>query len=329
MDIYNVRRPTIKDKSVTKYIMGNKHSSSHEVVAAEVGSTSSSSIPPRKLLHGCSTLEEHNEVIRHVISSSSSSSMGGEEQLKTLGFEYRFVPCCSVHASSHDNMNDNCCHQCATRLFYVGRLGQGKRKEEEQEQRENKHVDAQDENQSNADKVCNKQTYDSSVQQHKQEEEAIMITPTNRQQFIADGAMYDAIATCSQQVVHDKMCKAFDLQWVTVCDEHQQHIRALVDKDHTMLLEEDENRWVVQELLNDNEEKKGDDDEEEENSSAMLKSTSKIKPPTSTNRTKTTLLIATGRGKVRAGIFSRHHRKLLTGTAIILSLLFLCCSQHF
>ena len=118
------------------------------------------------------------------------------------------------------------------------------------------------------------------------------------------------------------MCTAFDLQWVTVCDEQQQHIRALVDKDHTMLLEEDENRWVVQELLmnNDNEEKKDDDDDDDdddEDSSAMIKSTSKIKPPTSTNRTKATLLIATGRGKVRAGIFSRHHRKLVGNTGIL------------
>ena len=302
--------------------MGNKHSSSPEVTAAV---SSSSSIPPANLLHGCSTLEEHNEIIRHVISSSLSSaqsSIGGEEQLKTLGFEYRFVPCCSAHAS-HDIMNENNCHQCATRLFYVGRQGQRKRREE---QRENKHVDAQDDEQSNADKVCNKKQKDENSEQQKQrhqEEDAIMITPTNRQQFIANGAMYDAIATCSQQVVHDKMCTAFDLQWVTVCDEQQQHIRALVDKDHTMLLEEDENRWVVQELLmnNDNEEKKDDDDDddddEDEDSSAMIKSTSKIKPPTSTNRTKATLLIATGRGKVRAGIFSRHHRKLVGNTGIL------------
>ena len=73
--------------------MGNKHPSSPEVAAAVA---SSSSIPPTNtnLLHGCSTLEEHNEIIRHVISSSLSSaqsSIGGEEQLKTLGFEYRFV----------------------------------------------------------------------------------------------------------------------------------------------------------------------------------------------------------------------------------------------
>ena len=215
-------------------------------------------------------------------------------------------------------MNENNCHQCATRLFCVGRQGQRKRREE---QRENKHVDAQDDEQSNADKVCYKQKDENSEQQKQrhQEEDAIMITPTNRQQFIANGAMYDAIATCSQQVVHDKMCTAFDLQWVTVCDE-QQHIKALVDKDHTMLLEEDENRWVVQELLmnNENEEKKDNDDEDEdEDSSAMLKSTSKIKPPTSTNRTKATLLIATGRGKVRAGIFSRHHRKLVGNTGIL------------
>ena len=300
-------------------MMGNNHPSSPEVTAAV---SSSSSIPPANLLHGGSTLEEHNEIIRHVISSSLSSaqsSIGGEEQLKTLGFEYRFVPCCSAHAS-HDIMNENNCHQCATRLFYVGRQGQRKRREE---QRENKHVDAQDDEQSNADKVCNKQKDENSEQQKQrhQEEDAIMITPTNRQQFIANGAMYDAIATCSQQVVHDKMCTAFDLQWVTVCDEQQQHIRALVDKDHTMLLEEDENRWVVQELLmnNDNEEKKDDDDDEDEDedSSAMIKSTSKIKPPTSTNRTKATLLIATGRGKVRAGIFSRHHRKLVGNTGIL------------
>jgi len=78
-------------------------------------------------------------------------------------------------------------------------------------------------------------------------------------------------------------------------------VRALGDKDHRLLLQEGENQMALQELLvNDTaltEEKK------EDNDYAMQ--------PTTTspmgNGTRSTLLIATGRGKVRAGIFSRHH----------------------
>ena len=163
-------------------------------------------------------------------------------------------------------------------------------------------------------------------------EPAVMITTTNRQEYIADGSMYELLANLAQEMAQSKMCAAFDLEWITVCDEIHlgEHVRALVDKDHRRLLEEGENKVVLQELLlsspssvkvveEEKEEKKDEDHNHDNSESHQTSATSTVphqyhsqndkKKPhqTSLNKTKSTLLIATGRGKVRAGIFSRHH----------------------
>lgn len=152
-----------------------------------------------------------------------------------------------------------------------------------------------------------------------------MITTSNRKQFVADGAMYELVANLAQEAAQERMRRSFDLEWVTVCDEHHlgERVRAMVDRDHGRLLEEGENKWVLQEILDavhdddgvgGKEEKKeeGDVDDganrpEPQQQRRQQGRQHAIDPPRSANRTRSTLLVATGRGKVRAGIFSRHH----------------------
>jgi hypothetical protein len=286
------------------------------------------------LLHGCNSLDEHDEVIRQAVSAAARRALDGHERLGVLGFEFRFVPCCSDHSSvagckrsgidtdicehqqfsylpriakceeasniifqqsnsrippiGRTNMNekDRCstfhCNQCATRLFYVGRESKT--------------------NASNGyelDSCQSPTTLPENEHHHKQQQEqqpvsstndtainhdsvAIMITPDNRQQFIADGAMYESIATLAQRAAQEWMLQNFNLDWITVCNESHsgERVCALVDRDHPLLLDNYSN----------------------ERTSSQIAS-----PKSMRTITKPILLVLTGRGKVRAGIFSRHH----------------------
>ncbi|KAL7491344.1 hypothetical protein ACHAWT_000719 [Skeletonema menzelii] len=269
--------------------------------------------PPRPipknftLLHGCSTMEEHEHKIAAEV--AAVKGLHGKEALSALGFEFRFVPC-KLHVQDETTGNNiapreeeddssvkkqsspirstpsvsslsnesyesgqaryQSCHDCARRLFYIG-------------------------NPSNEET-----TEESPSKNNNAAATAITITLSNRKQFIADGPHYDLIANIAQEVAQSIMCSEFNLEWVTVCKDRTlgPNVRAMVDADHPLLLEEGENQVALQELLLDNvtgagatrEEKKQEDDD-----------------VVSTNTTKATLLIATGRGKVRAGIFSRQH----------------------
>lgn len=82
-----------------------------------------------------------------------------------------------------------------------------------------------------------------------------LVTPSNHQDFIAHGKMYDEIARLCMEVAQEEMMRQGDLHWVSVCDARG--IQALVSKS-----------------------------------------------PTRSNKV---LLIVTGKGQVRAGIFSRRH----------------------
>lgn len=125
----------------------------------------------------------------------------------------------------------------------------------------------------------------------------ILITPLNRHQYIADGSHYELLSTLAQEAAHEIMRRIFTLEWVTVCsdEQHNEHVRALVDADHPLALEEKE---VVEELLGFHV-NNGQEDEKKELEESHSEQ--------STQHQKSTLLIATGRGKVRAGIFSRFH----------------------
>jgi len=233
-----------------------------------------------------------------------------------------------------DDVLTGCHHQCATRLFYVGGGMQSLNNFTENESGQSeclKNQEASSESTLNIEQNSTISELGQSEHSEKQEaspestlirkqpisssstEEEVktnlhhpvkrtMITPSNRKQFIADGAMYELVANLAQQAAHSRMCTTFDLEWVTICDESKlgTPVRALVDRDHPLLLQEGGNRMVLRELLgsNDDDEKK----EEYHDDDHQLSAT-----PSPENETKSTLLLATGRGKVRAGIFSRHH----------------------
>ena len=78
--------------------MGNKPSSPSASTASASGGSARPSSPrpiPKNftLLQGCTTLEEHEETVRRVVTAAANNKLSGEEGLKELGFEFRFVPC--------------------------------------------------------------------------------------------------------------------------------------------------------------------------------------------------------------------------------------------
>lgn len=125
----------------------------------------------------------------------------------------------------------------------------------------------------------------------------IPITLENRQKFIADGDMYEAIADLCQDYAHEVMCKETDMEWVPVekvdsqdehrgetgkCRDHRYHHRyypgaicALVNSKHPRI------------------------NTKHGSSTRAAKQERMVGRPT--------VLVGTGGGKVRAGIFSRQH----------------------
>jgi hypothetical protein len=122
------------------------------------------------------------------------------------------------------------------------------------------------------------------------------IDATNRKQFIADGDMYDAVAKLCQEYAQEVMIQQYGLVWVTVSEGlkshdvgtgrcflqqgHHEPIRALVNAEHPLVQNLDTN-------------------------STTAKASSAVQREYYSHRP--TLLIVTGKGKVRAGIFSRQH----------------------
>jgi hypothetical protein len=100
-----------------------------------------------------------------------------------------------------------------------------------------------------------------------------LIDDGNRQLFIADGDMYEEVARLCQEYAHYVMCREGNMAWVTIepqreaAKQARPPIEAMVNKDHPIVAGSQSN-------------------------------------PMSS---RPSLLIATGRGKVRAGIFSRQH----------------------
>ena len=290
------------------------------------------------LLNGCTTIEQHNErVLADLYSAgiqheaATNINLGkrlrGKEGLRAVGFEFRFVPCKACSSSkAQDETNPlpddragwHSCKDCATRLCYVGK----------EVANSTDHIDC---NNSNKGPYCGqegddgqrnetviycenepskKQMNGGEIQLHDNNcdnclapsdtsAEPVLITSQNRKLYIADGSHYELLCTLSQEAAHDAMCQTFNLHWVTVCDDEQyhEHVRALVDEDHPLAIEEKD---VLEQLLGVHHvdipeaEKEGNKGFKFEQSSSQCNQ-------------KSVLLIATGRGKVRAGVFSRLH----------------------
>ena len=112
------------------------------------------------------------------------------------------------------------------------------------------------------------------------------IMKENRQMFIADGKMYDAVADLCQAVAQEIMAETCDLVWVTICDGRGGGLHAQHQKRHAQVTTRSNAIGTVQDPIR-----------------ALVG-----RNPTDLDTSpRDTFLIATGKGKVRAGIFSRHH----------------------
>ena len=120
-----------------------------------------------------------------------------------------------------------------------------------------------------------------------------LITKVNRIRYIADGDMYEVVVRLCQEYAQDLMMSEASLHWVSVCEDKEEGnpIRILVDHDFPIYGDVCQdaahgsmhNNIGVQRIL--------EDDYENSREKSAIE----------------TLLITTGKGKVRAGIFSRQH----------------------
>ena len=185
----------------------------------------------RVLLRGCLDYDEHRQRVRELI--ELLRPLRGEKGLRALGFEYKLVPV--------DYKNS-----------------------EEDENTEEIPVLAED-NLESCEQVAEDIDPDTMMNRLFHSNTNVMITQENRNEYIADGDMYDAVARICQEYAQEVMIREGDLEWAIVDEagNNPEPIRALVSKS----MSEDDS------ILD----------------------------------RKPTLLIVTGKGKVRAGIFSRQH----------------------
>lgn len=253
------------------------------------------------LLDGCQTPDEHYAKISHFM--HLVKNLHAEEGLRTVGFEYRFVPC-----SSHDKVNDHDSENHEGELVEEDEIhlwggvldlnGATPRDLEAQGRRMSPVSSRPDlvatevsTGDSAAPGECGNgisNSFHGKLESSTAEDNHVvceecstklfhigsntMLHRKNRKKFIADGEMYDEVARLCQEYAISVMQREGDLVWITVCDDQRKGatIRALVSKEHTLAYHD----------------------------------TFDGAPR------RPTLLVATGSGKVRAGVFSREHLML-------------------
>ncbi|KAL7549013.1 hypothetical protein ACHAWF_012276 [Thalassiosira exigua] len=122
------------------------------------------------------------------------------------------------------------------------------------------------------------------------------VTKDNRKKYIADGQMYDAVANLCQSAAQEIMAESCELVWVTVCDGRGGGLLGQCQGQHQLpkprsnSVEEwprdEDGKIIIQEPIR-----------------ALVSGSYKV----DYDKPRDTFLVATGKGKVRAGVFSRHH----------------------
>lgn len=120
-----------------------------------------------------------------------------------------------------------------------------------------------------------------------------LITKLNRERYIADGDMYEVVVRLCQEYAQDLMRSEASLHWVSVCEDKQEGTPIRILVDHDFPIYGDECQGAAHGSIHNNIGAQRILEHDEDN----LREKSAIE----------TLLITTGKGKVRAGIFSRQH----------------------
>jgi hypothetical protein len=259
------------------------------------------------MLEGCETAEEHYALMEEIM--RKVKYLHGDEGLEAAGFEYRFVPC-DEHTPVDESLlaevdeNDGIDSDGDIALS-LEELGSGAVSPV------SSTPDMMATTVSNSVRSTDT-LYDFSVHTPSpitcsdspfchvcmrrlfHESSNTMINESNRKKFIADGNFYEEIARLCQEKAHELMCEEGNLEWVTISEDEtgqgKEPIRALVNCNHPL----------IRNKHSDSQQEGSVSDGEDSDSGC-----SEYRGPPLIGRP--TLLIATGKGKVRAGIFSRQH----------------------
>ena len=252
------------------------------------------------LLRDCQTAEEHHLKVQEFL--KSIRHLHGQEGLRAVGLEYRVLPCDAhspvlAESSSCGESGDSVsCEDAPGEVYYLPtfptsvpkRIVSGQSRDVSDSMRSDISVQSvvdvavslpSPDDINEADFATASEAEFASglarrchlcMRRLYDVDSDTLVTEAIRKRFIADGDMYEEVARLCQEYAHDIMCQEGNMEWVTIepqGDQVKGPIRAIINKDHPL---------IVGNLSNE-----------------------------MTNRP--SLLIATGRGKVRAGIFSRQH----------------------
>jgi hypothetical protein len=287
------------------------------------------------LLYGCKSLEEQYQRIQELI--QLCQQLHGEEGLRALGFEYRMIPCDEHKCFAVESVDDDEDHGGVLNIESTVPLNYNDDDENDEvcsnyggsDEGMERKVVIEEPSESKVQSFASRQFSDSVLSNHgsctshshmlASQNADIWTTPSltatsavldleeptalgsapvscnagpptnrfchlcfrrlyhvasdtpivveNRKEFIADGDMYELTCRFIQEYAHEVMMQEGNLRWVTVADDARAPIRVLVSAQHP--------------FVSSSTTKQHDD--------------------------RPTVLICTGRGKVRAGIFSRQN----------------------
>ena len=128
-----------------------------------------------------------------------------------------------------------------------------------------------------------------------------VITKKNLKRFVADGEMYEEIVRLCQEYAQECMREEGSLHWVSVCEDVQKGnpIRILVDREYPVHGNDCDD--LLNHSIHDNIQERVQNEQHQHKDKTCTSIRS------GNNEEVETLLITTGKGKVRAGIFSRQH----------------------
>lgn len=241
------------------------------------------------LLEGCNDEEEHREFIRDVM--ERIRELHGQDGLAEIGLEYRMLPC-EAHtmtrieeAAEEEDESETTTETTGLDLNHIALGGLSPTSSSPDLVSTDFTACSIKSTAGSVPSTSTETMIDLSV--HLPPPESLphchlcmrrlyyaptstLITADNRKKYIADGDMYEEVARLCQEYCHEIMCKEGKMEWVTIeADAEKEPICALVNSDHPMLV-------------------------------GTANGTNEMADRPS-------ILIATGRGKVRAGIFSRQH----------------------
>jgi hypothetical protein len=260
------------------------------------------------ILQGCETTEEHYALMEEIM--LKVKGLHGDEGLEAAGFEYRFVPC-DEHTPVNESLlaeideSDGSDSDSDIGLL-LDELGTGavspvsSTPDMVSTTVATNSVRSTDTlydlsvhtpppttcSDSPFCHVCMRRMFHTSSN--------TMINEGNRKKFIADGNMYEEISRLCQERAHELMCEEGNLEWVTISKDEtgqgKEPIRALVNCNHPLIRNKHSDSQQDGSVSNG---------EDSDGGCGAYRGPPLIGRPT--------LLIATGKGKVRAGIFSRQH----------------------